>query len=395
MARAILIVLDGMGVGGAPDAADYGDTGSDTLGNMARRVGGVRAPNLQALGLGNIHPIEGVPAVVTPRAWHGRLQEISAGKDSTTGHWELMGLVTDQPFPTYPDGFPDEVLEEFSRLTGYGVIGNKAASGTAIIQELGDEHLRSGKLIVYTSADSVFQIAAHDKVCPLEELYRVCEIARGMLQPPHQVSRVIARPFTGDPGAYERTPYRHDYSVVPPPGLLLPVLQEKGIPVRSIGKIRDLYAGQGITDSHPSRNNAEGMAMLDNLMADPAGQQELILLNLVDFDMLWGHRNDPAGMQRGLEEFDVWLGGFLDRFADDDLLVMTADHGNDPTTPSTDHSREQVPLLVLAPAHGPGGDLGVRMGFMDVAATFADFLGAPAPRKGTSFWPCITRKDPS
>ncbi len=395
MARAVLIVLDGMGVGGAPDAASYGDEGSDTLGNMARAVGGLDVPTLQSLGLGNIHPLPGVEPAAAPRAWWGRLQEVSAGKDSTTGHWELMGIVTDTPFPTYPDGFPPEVIEEFTRRTGYGVIGNKAASGTAIIQELGDEHLRTGKFIVYTSADSVFQIAAHEKVCPLEELYRVCEITRKMLKPPHQVSRVIARPFTGESGHYERTPYRHDYSVVPPPGLLLPLLQDRGIPVRSIGKIRDLYAGQGITESHPSRNNAEGMAMLEKLYADPVNEDELILLNLVDFDMLWGHRNDPGGMKKGLEDYDRWLGGFLPRIGEGDVLVMTADHGNDPTTPSTDHSREQVPLLVFAAGREPGGDLGLRVGFMDVAATLADFFSVPAPRKGSSFWGRITGKDAS
>ncbi len=390
MARAILIVLDGMGVGDAPDAADYGDAGSDTLGNMAAKMGGVAVPQLASLGLGNIHPIMGVAPASAPRAWYGRLQEVSAGKDSTTGHWELMGLVTEKPFPTYPQGFPPEVLAEFTRLTGYGVLGNKAASGTAIIAELGDEHLATGKLIVYTSADSVFQIAAHDKVCSLEELYRVCALTRDMLQPPHQVSRVIARPFTGESGQYERTPYRHDYSVVPPPGLLLPILQDKGIPVRSIGKIFDLYAGQGITESHPSRNNAEGMAMLDKLYAEPVAQDELILLNLVDFDMLWGHRNNPAGMKQGLEIFDRWLGGFLPRMADGDLVIITADHGNDPTTPSTDHSREQVPLLVFVAGREPGGELGVRHGFMDVAATLAAFFAVPAPRKGNSFWHTIS-----
>ncbi len=391
MARAILIVLDGMGVGGAPDAATYGDEGSDTLGNMAAQVGGVTVPTLASLGLGNLHKIQGVAAVDSPRAWYGRLEEISAGKDSTTGHWELMGLVTEHPFPTYPQGFPPEVLAEFTKLTGYGVLGNKAASGTAIIQELGDEHLSSGKLIVYTSADSVFQIAAHEKVCSLEELYRVCEIARKMLQPPHQVSRVIARPFTGESGNYTRTPFRHDYSIVPPPGLLLPILQAEGIPVRSIGKIRDLYSGQGITESHPSHNNAEGMAMLEKLYQDQEGQQELILLNLVDFDMLWGHRNNPEGMKEGLEIFDKWLAGFIAKMVGGDILILTADHGNDPTTPSTDHSREQVPLLVFAPGHEPGGDLGVRHGFMDVAATLAEFFEVPVLRKGQSFWSLIHR----
>ncbi len=392
MARAILIVLDGMGVGGAPDAAAYGDAGSDTLGNMAAKVGGITVPCLASLGLGNLHRIQGVKPVASPRSWYGRLEEISAGKDSTTGHWELMGLVTEKPFPTYPDGFPPEVLDEFTRLTGYGVLGNKAASGTAIIKELGDEHLASGKLIVYTSADSVFQIAAHDKVCDLDELYRVCEIVREMMRPPHLVSRVIARPFTGESGHYSRTPYRHDYSIVPPAGLLLPILQDKGIPVRSIGKIRDLYAGQGITESHPSRNNAEGMAMLEKIYAEPAGQEELILLNLVDFDMLWGHRNDPEGMKEGLEIFDHWLETFLPVIAEGDILIMTADHGNDPTTPSTDHSREQVPLMVFAPGHQPGRDLGVRHGFMDVAATLAEFFQVPAPHKGKSFWDVISRE---
>ncbi|MBU2501859.1 phosphopentomutase [bacterium] len=390
MARAILIVLDGMGVGLAPDAAEYGDEGSDTLGNMARAVGGVETPNLASLGLGNIHPIEGVEPAADPGAWYGRLQEISAGKDSTTGHWELMGLEIPRPFPTYPEGFPADVIAEFTRLTGYGVLGNKAASGTAIIEELGDEHLATGKLIVYTSADSVFQIAAHDRVCSLDELYRVCGIARGMLRGPHEVSRVIARPFTGESGAYERTPYRHDYSVDPPQGLLLPILAEHGVPVRSIGKIYDLYSGQGIGESHPSRSNAEGMAKLAELYRLGGPDPELILLNLVDFDMLWGHRNDPKGMKEGLEAFDRWLGGFLPGLQTGDLLLLTADHGNDPTTPSTDHSREQVPLIARLAGSGTGGDLGLRIGFMDVAATLADFFGVPAPRKGTSFWPQMT-----
>ncbi len=385
MARAILIVLDGLGVGGAPDAAAYGDAGSDTLANMAAQVGGLAVPNLASLGLGNLHAIAGVPATARPLASWGRLQEVSAGKDSTTGHWELMGLVTAEPFPTYPDGFPPEVLAEFTRRTGWGVLGNKAASGTAIIAELGDEHLATRKLIVYTSADSVFQIAAHDAVCPLEELYRVCEEARAMLVPPHAVSRVIARPFTGPSGSFVRTPHRHDYSVQPPPGLVLPMLQEAGVKVRSIGKIYDLYAGVGIDETFSSKSNAEGMARLDELCARPPEGPELILLNLVDFDMLWGHRNDPAGMKRGLEDFDPWLGGFLERQLPGELLVITADHGNDPTTPSTDHSREQVPLLARLVGREPGVPLGVRLGFMDVAATFADFFGAAAPRKGTSF----------
>jgi phosphopentomutase len=391
MARAILIVLDGLGVGGAPDAAEYGDAGSDTLGNLAKAVGGLNVPNLAALGLGNLHAIAGVAPVANPRAGHGRLLEVSAGKDSTTGHWELMGVVTEEPFPTYPDGFPADLLQEFTRRTGWGVIGNKAASGTAIIAELGDEHRATRKLIVYTSADSVFQIAAHDEVCPLEELYRVCEAARELLQPPHQVSRVIARPFSGAAGAYARTPFRHDYSVKPPRELLLPTLQAAGVRVESIGKIYDLYAGVGIDRTHASKNNAEGMAKLDEVYG-AAGDRELILLNLVDFDMLWGHRNDPEGMRGGLEAFDRWLGGFLPRLREGDLLLLTADHGNDPTTPSTDHSREAVPLLACLGGRDRGPDLGTQQGFMDVAATLADFFGAPAPRRGTSFLSRLTER---
>ena len=386
MATAILVILDGLGVGGAPDAEAYGDAGSDTLGNMSRIVGGLNIPNLASLGLGNLATIQNVDAAAAPKAAYGRLQEISAGKDSTTGHWELMGLVTEVAFPTYPDGFPADVLAEFTARTGYGVLGNKAASGTAIIAELGDEHLATGKLIVYTSADSVFQVAAHDKVCDIDELYRVCEIAREMLQPPHEVSRVIARPFTGEPGAYTRTAFRHDYSIDPPAGLLLPMLQKNGVEVSSIGKIYDLYNGMGIDHSHTSRNNGEGMANLDRLYAEKSEGDRLLLLNLVDFDMLWGHRNDPEGMKKGLEEFDRWLGPFLAGMQPDDLLLMTADHGNDPTTPSTDHSREHVPLLAYLAGHEGGHDLGVRKGFMDVGATFAEYLGSPAPAKGNSFY---------
>ncbi len=391
MATAILIILDGLGVGGAPDAADYGDTGSDTLANMADQVGGLHLPNLQSLGLGNLHRIRGVDPVAEPAAAYGRLEEVSSGKDSTTGHWELMGLVTSVPFPTYPDGFPREVIDAFTRRTGYGVLGNKAASGTAIIEELGDEHRATRKLIVYTSADSVFQIAAHDEVCSLEELYRVCELARELLVPPHQVSRVIARPFTGPAGAYERTPYRHDYALNPPEGMLLPSLQAHGVKVMSIGKIYDLYAGVGIDETFPSKSNDEGMAQLKALLSEPADQDTLLLLNLVDFDMLWGHRNDPAGMKKGLEEFDRWLGPFLEGLTPGTLLLMTADHGNDPTTPSTDHSREHVPVLAYLAGQRSGRDLGTRVGFMDVAATFADFFGSPAPRKGSSFWADIRK----
>ena len=390
MARAIMIVLDGLGVGGAPDADRFGDEGSDTLGNLARAVGGLDLPALSSLGLGNLHAIAGVAPAASAAACWGRLQEVSAGKDSTTGHWELMGVVTEVPFPTYPDGFPADVIADFTRRSGWEVMGNRAASGTAIIAELGDEHLSSRRLIVYTSADSVFQIAAHDSVCPLDELYRVCEVAREMLVPPHAVSRVIARPFTGASGKFARTPDRHDYSLVPPPGMLLPLLQEGGIRVRAIGKIRDLYAGVGIDESHVAKDNGQGMARLDELHAEPTVGDELILLNLVDFDMLWGHRNDPDGMRDGLVVFDRWLAGFLERQRDGELLLLTADHGNDPTTPGTDHSREHVPVLVRLAGAGPGRDLGLRDGFMDVAATLAAFYGLHDFDSGTSFLPELT-----
>ncbi|HPF34490.1 MAG TPA: phosphopentomutase [Candidatus Krumholzibacteria bacterium] len=390
MSHAILIVLDGVGVGALPDADAYGDAGSDTLGHTAAAVGGLNLPNLRRLGLGNIHAIAGVPPAAEPTAAYGRLREISKGKDSTTGHWELMGVVTDIPYPTYPDGFPEEVLAPFRAATGRGVLGNKAASGTAIIQELGDEHVRTGDLIVYTSADSVFQIAAHQDVVPLEELYRFCEIAREQLVPPHGVSRVIARPFVGTSGAYERTPYRRDFSVIPPDDLVLERLRAHGVTVNSIGKIYDLYAGKGIAGSVKSKSNAQGMELLDAAYADDPQAPTLTLLNLVDFDMLYGHRNDPQGMARDLEAFDVWLGGFLARLRRDDLVLITADHGNDPTTPSTDHSREYVPLLAVRGGRVLGRDLGVRDTFADVGATYADYFGAPAPVHGRSFLPLLT-----
>ncbi len=385
MARAILIILDGVGVGGAPDAARYGDAGSDTLGNLARHVGGLELPTLQRLGLGNLHAIAGVPPVPDPGAGHGRMREVSAGKDSTTGHWELMGEVTSTAFPTYPGGFPADLMTEFSRRTGHGWIGNRPASGTAIIEELGDEHVRTGKLIVYTSADSVFQIAAHEEVVPLAELYRVCEVARELLQPPHGVSRVIARPFVGSSGAYTRTPHRRDFSLAPGPGLVLHALRAAGVRVQTIGKIRDLYAGAGIDDGVKSPDNAAGMRLLAErypAAPDPA----FLMVNLVDFDMLWGHRNDPAGMAAGLRAFDAWLDGFLPRLRANDLLLITADHGNDPTTASTDHSREEVPLIaVLGAAPMPGPDLGRRDTFADVGATVAEFFGVEADVPGTSF----------
>jgi phosphopentomutase len=385
LARAILIVLDGLGVGALPDAERYGDAGSDTLGNMASAVGGLHLPTLESLGLGCLHTIQGVVPVPAPRACHGRMREVSAGKDSTTGHWELMGVITRQPYPVYPHGFPDEVIDAFRRATGYDVLGNEPASGTEIIQRLGDEHLATGKLIVYTSADSVFQIAAHEERVEPQELYRICRIARRLLVPPHQVSRVIARPFIGDSGHYERTANRHDFSVEPPDDLLLPVLQGRGVRIISVGKIADLYAGKGIDEKHASKSNDQGMALLAELYRASTATPAFYLLNLVDFDTLWGHRNDPIGMADGLASFDAWLGGFLPALAAEDLLLLTADHGNDPTTPSTDHSREYVPLLALTGSQRHGSDLGTRQTLADVAATVAGFFGVAAPAVGTSF----------
>lgn len=394
MARAIVIILDGVGCGELPDAARYGDVGSDTLGNTARAVGGLALPALQALGLGNVHPIPGVPPAARPAAAWGKMREVSAGKDSTTGHWELMGVVVREPFPTYPDGFPPEVVAAFEAAAGTAIIGNVVASGTEIIERLGDEHVRTGCPILYTSADSVFQLAAHEDVIPRERLYELCEIARRLLVPPHQVSRVIARPFAGPSGRYERTPYRRDFSVPPPAGLLLPDLASRGCMVTAIGKVSDLYAGQGITRKVGAKGNAEGQARLAESYADAGPGPALWLLNLVDFDMLWGHRNDAHGMARELAAFDTWLAGFLPRLRAGDLLLITADHGNDPTTPSTDHSREHVPLLALLAGGATGAPLGVRETFADVGATLAAFFGAPPPPAGRSFLPALRAPAP-
>jgi len=385
LGNAIVIILDGVGVGALPDAAAYGDVGSDTLGHTAEQVGGLALPNLQALGLGNLHEVKGVPPVARPRGSYGRMAELSQGKDSTTGHWELMGVLTDLPYPTYPHGFPEDLLATFREVTGHDLIGNIPASGTQIIQDLGDEHVATGKLIVYTSADSVFQIAAHEEVVPLDELYRVCEATRRMLKPPHEMSRVIARPFVGAAGEYVRTPNRRDFSVAPPGHLLLARLAARGVPVKAVGKIADLYADTGISDKIKSKSNAMGMAALADVYNAGEGASVLYLLNLVDFDMLWGHRNDPEGMARDLESFDGWLAGFLDDLRDGDLLLLTADHGNDPTTPSTDHSREYVPLLAKLGGSDQGRDLGVRETFADLGATLAEYFGMTAPELGTSF----------
>lgn len=379
--RAVIVVLDGLGIGPAHDTATYGDTGSDTLGNTLRSIGGLSLPNLEALGLGCCAPLTGVAAVATPSAAWGTCQPAGAGKDSTTGHWEVCGLTLAHPFPTYPDGFPDQVLAEFSRRTGRAVLGNVAASGTAILDQLGAEHQRTGAWIVYTSADSVFQVAAHEHVVPLEELYAACAEARDLLQPPHGVARVIARPFVGDQGAWTRTSHRRDLSVPPPGPTLLDRLAERHVPRLGVGKVDDLFAGRNIASVHAA-SNAEGYHLIGSAMESV--ERGLIFANILEFDQTWGHRNDVPGFAAGLEELDRVLPGLLARVRNDDLVIFSADHGNDPTTPSTDHSRERVPLLV----YGPGVravPLGERSTFADIGQTVAEFLGAAPLGSGRSF----------
>lgn len=381
--RVILIVLDSVGAGEAPDAAAYGDVGSNTLGNIAAAVGGLRLPNLQRLGLGNILPLLGVPPVAEPAGAFGRMQEVSCGKDTTAGHWELAGTPLLRPLPTYPHGFPAELLAEFERQIGRGTLGNIPASGTVIIEQLGEEHLRTGWPIVYTSADSVFQIAAHEEIIPLPQLYEMCEISRRLLVGEHGVGRVIARPFVGQPGSFKRTANRRDFSLLPPAGNLLEAVQAAGLPVVSIGKIHDIFAEQHLDFSYPTKDNSDGMqTILDAVAKHPAG---LIWANLVDFDMQFGHRNDVAGYAAALEAFDAWLPQLLAQLQPADLLLITADHGNDPTTSSTDHSREYVPVLAAGAPVAGGRDLGIRPSFADLGATAAEYLGAGKLPAGESF----------
>jgi phosphopentomutase len=384
--RVIVIVLDGCGVGALPDADRYGDAGSNTLSHTAAACGGVRLLVMGRLGLGRIVSVEGVPPDPAPAGAFGKMVETAAGKDSTTGHWELMGVPLVRPFPTYPNGFPAEVIAAFEARIGRRVLGNRPASGTVIIAELGEEHLRTGRPIVYTSADSVFQIAAHEAVIPVDELYRDCRIARDeVLVGPHAVSRVIARPFVGEPGRFVRTDRRRDFSVPPPEPTVLDRLHEAGAPVVGIGKIADLFAGRGITEAVHTHDDADGLAQTRRAMATVSSG--LIFTNLVDLDTLYGHRNDPRGYGDDLERIDAGLAPIVDGLGGRDLLILTADHGNDPTTSSTDHSREHVPLLVAGPRVRGGVDLGVRRTFADVGATVADALGAAPPRVGTSVLP--------
>jgi phosphopentomutase len=376
--RACVIVLDAVGAGALPDAAAYGDEGSDTLGNVARAVGGLDLPNLEALGLGNVEPLDGCPPQAGAPAVAGRLVERSKGKDTTAGHWELMGVVTPTPFPTYPQGFPHDVIDPFMHRTGRGVLGNKPASGTEIIQELGEEHQRTGKWIVYTSADSVFQIAAHEETIPLEELYAGCKIAREILTGKHAVGRVIARPFIGEPGNYERTPNRHDFSLEPRRPNYLTLIREAGNQVHGVGKIGDIFAGQDIDTSRPTQSNIDGIVQTEKLMREV--DEGLIFTNLVETDMLWGHRNDPVNFHRCLQDFDRRLPDLLDTLRDQDLLILTSDHGCDPTTPSTDHSREHALLLAYVEGRNAAGQIHEGE-FADVGATVNAWLGGKQPRK--------------
>ncbi len=379
--RAVILVLDGVGIGAADDADEYGDSGSDTLGNLAEAVGGLTLPNLERLGLGCIKPLRGMTAVAQPSGAWGFCRPASPGKDSTTGHWEIAGVHLDRPFPTYPRGFPSDLVDEFALRTGRPVIGNVVASGTDLIQRLGPEHERTGAWILYTSADSVFQLAAHEGTIPLDELYDACRVARAMLMAPHNVSRVIARPFTGRAGEYRRTEHRRDFALEPPRPTLLDAVAAAGLPVRGVGKVDDLFAARAIAAEHP-RDNAEGVATIRRLLAERSGG--LLFANLVDFDTRWGHRNDVAGFYEGLRQFDRELPDLVNALHEEDLLFITADHGNDPTTPSTDHSRENVPLLVSGARVRPCGT-GERETLSDIGATIAAWLGLDYAGRGSSF----------
>jgi phosphopentomutase len=378
-----LIILDGVGIGELPDAASYGDAGSNTLKNICKSVD-LRLPNLQKLGLGNIESLRGIPPELSPSASFGKLKEVSKGKDSTTGHWELGGLYVDVDFSYFPEGFPSEIIEKFKKLTGCGgVLGNKAASGTEIIKELGEDHLKTGYPIVYTSADSVFQIAAHEEVIPLERLYKICEITREqVLTAPLMVGRVIARPFIGEPGSFSRTTNRKDYSLDPPDKTILDVLYENGIATIAIGKINDLFNHRGISHPLKTKSNDEGCRELLKASKDYSGS--FIFANLVDFDVYYGHRNDPAGFAEALRKFDDFLPEFLASLDESDAVIITADHGNDPTTPSTDHSREYVPLLFYY-KKSEVKNLGIRKTYSDVGKTISDFFKISNKLKGESF----------
>ncbi|MBA9085425.1 phosphopentomutase [Fontibacillus solani] len=379
-----VIVLDSVGIGELPDAVKFGDKGSHTLGHILETVPGTKLPNMQKLGLGNIAPLPNLEPAEAPAGYYGKMAEISSGKDTMTGHWELMGIKTETPFQTYPSGFPRDLISRFEHETGRKVIGNKVASGTEILVELGEEHMKTGSWIVYTSADSVFQIAAHEDVVPLSELYKACEVARRLtLEPEHSVGRVIARPFVGQPGEFKRTPNRHDYAVTPPEPTVLNALKNAGKEVVAVGKINDIFSGEGVTASYPTKSNAHGIEETLRLIQEPF--TGMLFTNLVDFDSLFGHRRDPEGYAGALEEFDAALPDLMDKLGENDLLVITADHGNDPTHAGTDHTREYVPILVYGKNLKTPGSLGVRGTYADLASTIADNFGVHGSDHGKSF----------
>ncbi|MDO3410242.1 phosphopentomutase [Saccharibacillus sp. CPCC 101409] len=383
--RIHLIVMDSVGIGEAPDAAEFDDFDVDTFGHIAHEVGGLNMPNMAKLGLSNIEEVQGVPKADKPLAYYTKMQEASRGKDTMTGHWEIMGLYIDTPFRVFPDGFPDELINRIEQKTGRKVIGNKPASGTEILDELGEEHMKTGALIVYTSADSVLQIAAHEEVVPLKELYEICEFCREItLEDPYMLGRIIARPFLGEPGAFKRTSNRHDYALKPFGRTTMNELKDSGFDVIALGKISDIYDGEGVTRSVRTVSNMDGMDKLVEELHKPF--HGLSFLNLVDFDALFGHRRDPQGYGQALEEYDARLPEVFAKMTDDDLLLITADHGNDPTYRGTDHTREYVPLLAYSPRFkNGGGELPLRRTFSDLAATVAENFGVKAPEYGASF----------
>ncbi|MGW8440004.1 phosphopentomutase [Paenibacillus sp. S33] len=382
--RIHLIVLDSVGIGEAPDAATFGDEGADTLGHIAEKMNGLYMPNMAALGLSNIKEIQGIPKANRPAAFWTKMQEASNGKDTMTGHWEIMGLRIDVPFQVFPNGFPAALVEELEIKSGRKIIGNKPASGTEILDELGEEHMKTGALIVYTSADSVLQIAAHEEIVPLDELYRVCEMAREMTKnSDYMVGRVIARPFVGEPAQFKRTANRHDYALKPFSRTVMNELKDAGLDVIAVGKISDIYDGEGVTEAIRTVSNMDGMdKFIQVAQKDFAG---LSFLNLVDFDALFGHRRDPQGYGNALEEFDARLPELLEKHTEKDLLILTADHGNDPVHHGTDHTREYVPLLIYSKAFLEGRELPLRKTFADIGASVADNFGVKLPDHGTSF----------
>ncbi|PTL40419.1 phosphopentomutase [Alkalicoccus saliphilus] len=382
--RIFVIVMDSVGIGEAPDAAEFNDTGADTLGHIAEKMKGLHMPNMDKLGLTQVKKYEGASEVERPEGYYGKMEEISAGKDTMTGHWEIMGLHIDKPFRTFPDGFPEKLINELETRTGRKIIGNKPASGTEILEELGSQHVETGDLIVYTSADSVLQIAAHEEIVPPEELWNICETARELtLDEPYMIGRIIARPFKGEPGNWERTSNRHDYALKPFGRTVMNELADAGFDSIAIGKISDIYDGEGVTSSMRTESNMDGMDKLEQSIAmDFNGMS---FLNLVDFDAKFGHRRDPLGYGRALEEYDARLPKVLEELKEDDLLIITADHGNDPVHHGTDHTREYVPLIAYSKSLKNPGSLGTRKTFADVGATVADNFNVASPEIGTSF----------